>query len=108
MRNATPQEGILWNMFLKKSEVNFTRQFRVENYILDFFAPSIKLAVEVDGGQHYDDSAIAYDQERTELLSSKGITVVRFTNSDVDRNLNGVIIAIKQEIRKLKKENERI
>ena len=108
VRNATPQEGILWHLFLKKCEVNFTRQFRVDTYILDFFAPSIKLAVEVDGGQHYEDSAIVYDQERSDLLSVKGITVLRFTNTDVDKNLNGVIIAIKQEIRKLKKENERI
>ena len=96
-RNATHQEAVLWHVFLKKSKTNFARQYRVGNYILDFYAPSINLAIELDGGQHYDDSTIAYDKARTDYLNSLGINVIRFTNSDIDTNLNGVIRVIKSK-----------
>ena len=95
-RNATRQEGVLWHTFLKAYDVNFARQYRVGNYILDFYAPSIKLAIEIDGGQHYEDKAVAYDQARTQYLHSVGIRVLRFTNVDIDTNLNGVILTIKR------------
>ena len=101
-RNATHQEAILWHVFLKKHIINFSRQYRMERYILDFYAPSIKLAIEIDGGQHYEDEAIAYDRERTALLQEKGVTVLRFTNDDIDKRLNATILAIEKEIEKLK------
>lgn len=95
-RNATRQESVLWHTFLKSYSVNFSRQYRVGNYILDFYAPSIKLAVELDGGQHYEDQAALYDKERSLYLNNLGIRVLRFTNTDVDKNLNSVIIAIRK------------
>ena len=102
-RNATPQERLLWHVYLKKSEINFSRQYRIGNYILDFYAPSVRLAIEIDGGQHYEDAAIAYDQERTAFLQSKGIVVLRFTNTEIDRNLDGVFVRIEQELARLKR-----
>ena len=98
-RNATHQEAILWHTFLKKCEINFARQYRVGRYILDFYAPSIKLAVEIDGGQHYDDANIAYDRERTTYLNMLGITVLRFSNDDIDKNLYGTVDLIKAKIK---------
>lgn len=106
MRNATPQESLLWNIYLKKSDTNFSRQYRLGNYILDFYAPSIRLAIEIDGGQHYEDAVIAYDKARTEFLRSKGVTVLRFTNTDVERNLDGVFLYIEQEVARLKNNKE--
>ena len=103
-RNATHQEAILWHVFLKKYEVNFSRQYRIGNYILDFYAPSIHLAIEIDGGQHYEDNIIIYDNARTEYLRENGIEVLRFTNIDVDKNLNGVIQSIKREVKRIKGE----
>ncbi len=50
VRHATRHEGLLWHTYLKKCEVNFTRLYRIGNYILDFYAPSIRLAIEIDGG----------------------------------------------------------
>ena len=99
-RNATHQEAVLWHAFLKSYSINFARQYRVGNYILDFYAPSVKLAIEIDGGQHYEDDAMAYDQTRTNYLSSVGIRVIRFTNADIDKNLNGVIVTIKKAVEK--------
>lgn len=94
-RNATRQEAVLWHTFLKSYKVNFARQYRVGSYILDFYAPSIKLAIELDGGQHYEDQAILYDEKRTAFLKSVGIKVIRFSNDEVNKNLNGVIARIK-------------
>ena len=102
-RTATKQEAVLWHLFLKSCEVNFSRQYRVGNYILDFCAPSIKLAIELDGGQHYEDDAIAYDSERSSFLNAHGIAVQRFTNIDIDKNLNGVVTEIKRTISERKK-----
>lgn len=95
-RNATHQEAVLWHTFLKSYSINFARQYRVGNYILDFYAPSIKLAIEIDGGQHYEEKAVAYDSARTKYLNSVGIRVLRFTNIDIDNNLKGVIDTIRR------------
>ena len=101
-RNATRQEGVLWHVFLKKHKINFSRQYRIGNYILDFYAPSIRLAIEIDGGQHYEDRSLAYDVARTEYLNARGICVLRFTNSDVDKSLIAVMSAINKEIERIK------
>ena len=97
-RNATKQESVLWHLFLKICSVNFSRQYRIGEYIVDFYAPSIKVVIELDGGQHYEEKALAYDEARTAFLSSLGITVLRFTNDDVDKRLNGVVTEIKRVI----------
>ena len=87
LRNATRQEGVLWHCFLKKRDVRFYRQYRVGAYILDFYCPKKRLAIELDGGQHYEEDAMRYDLARTEFLTEHGILVLRFTNDDVDKNL---------------------
>ena len=102
-RNATHQEAVLWHVFLKSYSINFSRQYRIGRYILDFYAPSVRLAIELDGGQHYEDQSIAYDTERTAFLNEKGVTLLRFTNTDVDTNLNGVVAEIKSAVKKLKR-----
>ena len=59
-------------------------------YIVDFYCPAIRLAIELDGGQHNDPRHQARDQRRSRLLENKGITVVRFWNNDVLENIEGV------------------
>jgi len=102
-RNATKQEGILWHRFLKTYPINFSRQYRVGNYILDFYAPSIKLSIELDGGQHFEDKGIEYDNIRTNYLKSLGITELRFSNLEIDRNLKNVMIYVDYYIREILK-----
>ena len=89
-RNATRQEGILWHCVLKKAAYRFYRQYRVGSYILDFYCPKKKLAIELDGGQHFGESEIISDTERTLYLNQNGIFVLRFPNSDIDKNLGSV------------------
>jgi len=83
--NLTPAEATMWG-YLQNSKLDgrkFRRQHSVGNYILDFYCPSEKLAIEVDGSSHDDYSAEIYDKERTDFLESKGIRMIRFDNIDV-------------------------
>ena len=77
----------------------FRRQHSVGSYILDFYCPSEKLAVELDGDSHFTDEAIEYDCERTAYLNAFNIKVLRFLNSNVYDNLNVVCEKILEEIK---------
>jgi len=90
--NATVQERKLWAYLTsaKMDGFSFRRQHPVGPYILDFYCPAAKLAIELDGGQHSTDAGFAYDAARTCFLNAKGIRVVRFNNGDVTTNLDGV------------------
>jgi len=88
--NATKQEKRLWYEYLRDFRPRFTRQRIVGSYILDFYCGTVKLAVELDGGQHYESEALEYDKRRTEFLESLGIKVLRFTNIDIDKSFEGV------------------
>jgi len=89
-KNATPQENHLWFDYLKKQNIQFNRQRIIGEYIIDFFCPSLNLAIEIDGSQHYEADALEYDARRTEYLESLGLKVIRFTNIDIDRYFNSV------------------
>jgi very-short-patch-repair endonuclease len=89
-RNMTCQESHLWYDFLSKYPIRFQRQKTIGNFIVDFYCHKAKLAVEVDGSQHYTDEGLEYDRERTAILGGYGLRVIRFSNVDVDRNFRGV------------------
>lgn len=96
--NSTPEEAMLWNA-LRGSQLDgrkFRRQHSVGNYILDFYCPSERIAVELDGEPHFNPSAHQADQERDEWLKSKEITVLRFENHLVRKQLDGVLETIRQ------------
>ena len=86
-RTSTQQEGILWHTFLKTCPIHFYRQYRIDNYIVDFYAPKAKLAIELDGSQHYEEKNENHEKNRTQTLEEHGITVLRFTNYEIDRYL---------------------
>jgi very-short-patch-repair endonuclease len=99
LRNtATKQENHLWYDFLRQHPLRFNRQRIIGGYIVDFHCPKANLVIELDGSQHYEEDAIDYDNKRTEYLESLGITVIRFTNMDIDRNFDGVCQVIEQTI----------
>jgi very-short-patch-repair endonuclease len=89
-RNMTPEEKHLWYDFLKKLTVPVKRQKNVENYILDFYIPQYKIAIEIDGGQHYTREGKEADKTRDNALKRWGIRVLRYTNADIKTNFNGV------------------
>ena len=94
----TKEERRLWYEYLSNYPYRFRRQVAFGNYILDFYCAAAKLAIELDGSQHYEGSAKQYDSKRTAFLNSIGIHVVRFSNSDVLQNLRGVCQAIDMKI----------
>ena len=89
-KNMTKEERQLWYEYLHDYPRRFRRQVTFGNYILDFYCAAAKLAVELDGSQHYDSAGQQYDTKRTAYLNSIGIQVLRFSNLDVLRNLSGV------------------
>lgn len=98
-KNMTRQERHLWYDFLKCYPVQFRRQKQFGRYIVDFYCASAKLAVELDGSQHFTPEALAYDTERTRLLTEYGLFVLRFTNEQIDRHFNDVCSEIDRIIR---------
>jgi len=89
-KNQTKEEIILWDSLKdKKLGSKFRRQHSMGPYILDFYCTNKKLAIELDGNQHKD--AIEYDKERENFLNDKGITVIRFWNNEIFKNINKVL-----------------
>jgi very-short-patch-repair endonuclease len=78
----------------------FRRQYSVDDYVLDFYAPRVKLAVEVDGDSHFGKAGMAHDRERTAHLQSFGIEVLRFTNLEIRENLDGVLARIDEVLQR--------
>ena len=89
-REMTKEERRLWYDFLKQLPVTVNRQKVIDHYIVDFYCASAKLAIELDGSQHYDDEGAAADRERDHALNQRGITIVRYSNNDLNRNFDGV------------------
>ncbi len=91
--NATEAEQRLWFALRKRNlgGYKFRRQYGVGKYIIDFFCPERRLAVEVDGGQHYEPIQQCCDEERTTFLKTHDIRVVRVTNAEVMNDLSAVL-----------------
>ena len=88
-KNPTVAERKLWG-YLRNFPVKFWRQKPINNFIVDFYCPKLKLVIEVDGDSHFTDSGLVYDEERTRVLEGYGLRVIRFTNDEVVQNFEGV------------------
>ena len=89
-KNQTKEERLLWNAFLKAYPMRFRRQYIIGSFIVDFYCHAAKLAVELDGSQHYEPAGAESDQRRTAYLESQGVKVLRFSNLDVTRRFKAV------------------
>ena len=93
-KNMTSAEKTLWNK-LRRGQLNgmyFRRQHPYGIYILDFFCHEANLAIEVDGPVHQGSKE--YDGERTQYLESTGLIVIRFSNEEIEENVDKVIESI--------------
>ena len=101
-KNMTREERKLWYDYLSQYPYRFRRQVSFGNYILDFYCAAAKLAVELDGSQHYEDDNFEKDAERTAFLEGYGLTIIRIPNNEVSRNFRGVCeyidIAVRQSL----------
>lgn len=89
-KNMTKEERHLWYDFLKPLPVTVHRQKPLGNYIVDFYIASSNLIIELDGSQHFDYSGIQKDTERDQWLQNAGYTVLRYANSEIHLNFQGV------------------
>lgn len=99
-QDQTPWEIKLWNTLKNRGigNLKFRRQYKIGDYVVDFFCPSKKLIIELDGGQHNLENYQVKDQERQKHLQSQGYKVLRFWNNEIDDNLEGVIEKIFENI----------
>ena len=89
-KNMTKEERHLWYDFLKTCPQTFHRQKVIGDYIFDFYCASAKLVIELDGSQHYEPEGIKRDKERDAYLSRLGLTVVRYSNTDIHKHFQSV------------------
>jgi very-short-patch-repair endonuclease len=92
-RNMTNAEILLWSRIRRKQlkGYQFYRQKIIGNCIVDFYCPKTKLVIELDGSQHYEDEGMKRDKKRDAYLKNIGLKVLRFSDRDVFKNLNGVL-----------------
>lgn len=101
--NMTKAEVLMW-LQIKGKKINgfkFRRQYSVGSYVLDFYCPKLKLAIEIDGATHITDDEKEYDVQRQEEIESLGIKFLRFSNLEIYENLSNVLDRIKKKTQEL-------
>lgn len=95
-QNQTETEKIMWEKLRDRRFLNFKfrRQYGIGNYIADFYCSSLKLVIELDGGQHFTEEGLKYDKVREEFMKSLGIKTLRFSNNEIYNNIDGVLLKI--------------
>jgi very-short-patch-repair endonuclease len=97
LRSSMPKaEVVLWSKLKGKAldGHKFRRQHSVGRFVIDFYCPRLKLAIEVDGDSHYSDGSEPYDKARQDFIESFGISFLRFTNKEIYENLGEVLAKI--------------
>ncbi len=89
-KNQTDEEKKVWYQILKDRTPKFHRQRIIDNYIVDFYCPKLKLIIEIDGYQHFYEENTEYDNKRTAYLESLGFYVLRFENTEVNKDIEEV------------------
>ena len=102
-RTETPTERMLWK-YLRGKQLDgyrFRQQHGFGPYILDFYCPSLRLCIELDGEVHDSPEARQHDDERTVFLNENRIDVIRFRNEEVETNVRGVLQRIRETINRI-------
>lgn len=103
-KNMPAPEKILWRKTRQKQlGVKFRRQYTINNRILDFYAPQMRLGIEIDGHSHFTSQAIRQKEINNDkaLLKNQRIKVLRFLNTEVTKNLAGILMKINQKIKSI-------
>ena len=102
-RTMTDAARKLWSR-LRNNQVgvHFRREVPKGSYFCDFLSVSAKLVVEVDGSQHYTTKGLVHDKKRDDFLGKEGYTVLRFSDGDVLKNIDGVVETIYEHIHHIK------
>ena len=103
-KDQTFCEKILWHYLRDRRllDCKFRRQYSIDQFVIDFYSPEIKFAIELDGSVHDNPAQKAYDIKRQERLETFGITFLRITNNELLENANLTFAKIEAEIKQLK------
>ena len=101
--NLTDAEQRLWHRLNRRQllGVRFYRQRPLGGYIADFYSPTLRLVIEVDGSQHLTPESQQYDQRRESWLRQQGLTILRFDNLQVLNDTDAVVEAILEKMQEL-------
>ena len=97
-KNMTPEERHLWYDFLKPLPITVNRQKVIGRFIVDFYCTAAKLVIEIDGSQHYEEQGMETDKIRDAYLRSKGLTVLRYSNYEINNYFDGVCEDIRSHL----------
>ena len=89
-KEMTKEERHLWYDFLRGYPVRFSRQKVLGRYIADFYSAEVRLVIEMDGSQHFEEDNLLKDAERTAFLEAYGLRVIRIPNNEVNKNFQSV------------------
>ena len=89
-KSMTDEEKKLWYNFLRLMPIRALRQKNIGNFIVDFYIPSKKIVIEIDGSQHYEEEGIKSDKDRDSELQKLGIKVLRYTNYQINKQYESV------------------
>jgi|SRR5579862_1594364 len=107
LRNRmTKAEVLVWSK-LKGKQIQgykFRRQFAIDSYIVDFYCPELRLAIEIDGESHEGKRLEVVDPKRQSDIEAHGIKVIRFANEDVYNNLDGIIQSVWNLVEEISKQ----
>lgn len=100
-KKLTETEAILWSQLKERKlgKLRFRRQYSIGRYVVDFYCPSLKLVIEIDGEVHSSVEAQKYDRIRDQFLKSLGLRIMHFRNQDVQNNLSRILEIIRDEVR---------
>jgi very-short-patch-repair endonuclease len=99
-KNMTDAERMLWSHLRShRIGIKFRRQVPYDSYIADFMSIQAHVIIELDGSQHYTEEGLKSDQQRNEYFQKEGFKVLRFTNVDVMKNIDGVLENILENIK---------
>ena len=96
--NMTNSEKKIWRLYLQKLDINVNRQKPIDHFIADFYIPSCKLIIEIDGCIHNVREHIKYDIRRDDILNIYWIMIARISNNDIENNFNEIIYELESII----------
>ena len=103
-RNSTEAENILWEYLRNKKflELKFKRQYSIDHFVADFYCSELKLAIELDGEIHLDQSVKNRDENRDGFLSGFGLKILRIKNDIIINDTERALELIKEKIIEIK------
>jgi very-short-patch-repair endonuclease len=102
--NATKAERLFWlGLRDRQCGAKFRRQYGVDNFILDFYSPEVRLGIELDGDFHNTEDELAYDAWRQSIIETYDIKIIRFRDEEILNGYDAAAAMVKDEVEKRKK-----